>query len=294
MERDTLFRMASNTKPVIATAILMLVEEGALGLDDNVRGHIPSWDNHRSAFVKVRHLLAHTSGLRIPTLFLHPLMAPSAEHPDAPTLRLEAARFGEVGPEFLPGATYAYNNPGYNTLGALVEIASGDSLKELLRERIYQPLGMVDSYNHEPDAPQERMARVYRRRSGDWSIQWTPGDPPDLPFPRASGGMVSTAADYFRFLQLWLDEGELDGVRLLSEESVATATRNQTGLEDERYGYGWATADDGSFGHGGSDGTWAWVDPAREIVGLVFTQSPGGRIPSAQFRRVVEASLADP
>ncbi|HVS64204.1 MAG TPA: serine hydrolase domain-containing protein [Thermoanaerobaculia bacterium] len=293
MERDTLFRMASNTKPLIATAILMLAEEGELGLNDNVRRYMPSWDNHRSAFVKVRHLLTHTSGLRIPTLFLQPLMAPSAEHPDAPTLKLEAARFGEVGPEFQPGVSYSYNNPGYNTLGALIEIASGQRLDEFLRARIYGPLGMVDSYNHEPNAPQERMARVYRRRNGSWSVGWTPGDPPDLPFPRASGGMVSTAGDYFRFLQLWLDGGELDGFRLLSEESVAAATRNQSGLAGEGYGYGWATGDDGSFGHGGSDGTWVWVDPEREIVGIVFTQSPGGEIPSAQFRRVVEASVAD-
>jgi CubicO group peptidase (beta-lactamase class C family) len=105
--------------------------------------------------------------------------------------------------------------------------------------------------------------------------------------------MVSTAADYFRFLQMWLDGGELGGARLLSEESVATATRSQTGIAGAAYGYGWTTAEDGSFGHGGSDGTWAWVDPAREIVGLVFTQSPGGRIPAEQFRRVVEASLAE-
>jgi CubicO group peptidase (beta-lactamase class C family) len=293
MERDTLFRMASNTKPVIATAVLMLVEEGKLSLDDNVRAQVPSWDNHRSAFVRVRQLLSHTSGLRIPTLFLDPLMAPSAEHPGAPTLQLEVARFGEVGPDFPPGTSYSYNNPGYNTLGALVEIASERPLKDFLRERIYQPLGMVDSYNHEPDAPQARMARVYRRSEGEWTIQWTPGDPPDVPFPRASGGMVSTAADYFRFLELWRRGGALGDVRLVSEDSVAAATRDQTGsVSDQRYGFGWSVGPDGSFGHGGSDGTWAWVDPAREIVGIVFTQSPGGEIPSEQLRRVVEASIA--
>ncbi|HVS12817.1 MAG TPA: serine hydrolase domain-containing protein [Thermoanaerobaculia bacterium] len=294
MERDTLFRMASNTKPVIATAILMLVEEERLSLDDNVRAYVPSWDNHRSAFVKIRHLLSHTSGLRIPTLFLEPMMEPSAEHPDAPSLQLEAARFGEVGPEFPPGTSYAYNNPGYNTLGALIEIASARPLKDFLRERIYAPLGMVDSYNHEPNAPQDRMARIDRRRDGEWTVQWTPGDDPDVPFPRASGGMISTAADYFRLLQLWLEGGALDGVRLISEESARAATRDQTGgVSGDRYGFGWAVSADGSFGHGGSDGTWAWVDPAREIVGLVFTQSPGGDIPSQQFRRVVEAAIAD-
>ena len=77
---------------------------------------------------------------------------------------------------------------------------------------------MVDSYNHEPDAPLERMARVYRRRNGKWTIGWAPGDPPDVPFPRASGGMISTAGDYFRFLQMYLDGGVEPVRRLVLEQ----------------------------------------------------------------------------
>jgi len=299
LEKDTLFRMASNTKPVIASAILILVEEGKLSLDDNVRKYLDGWDTHRSAYIQVRHLLSHTSGLRINTLFLSPLMKMSADHPDAPNLVLESDRFGAIGADFEPGTTYAYNNPGFNTLGALVEIASDMTLKDFLRTRIYGPLGMVDSYNHEPDAPNDRMSRVYRRRGGTWSIQWNPHDPSDVPFPRASGGMVSTAGDYYRFLQMYLGGGKLEDVRILESESVALGTRSHTdhvempGRDGAGYGFGWRVERDGTYSHGGSDGTWAWVDPAREIVGIVFTQSAGGKIPRQQFRRVVNASISD-
>ena len=149
MERNTMFRMASNTKPPVATAIAMLVEDGRLAYEDLVREHMPPWDNYRAGFINIGHLLSHASGLRIPTLFLQPYMEPSAEHPDALTLQLEAARFGAVGAAAIPGTTYSYNNPGYNTLGALVEIASGTPLDEYLDQELYTPLGMRDSYHHE-------------------------------------------------------------------------------------------------------------------------------------------------
>ena len=87
MERNTMFRMASNTKPPVATAIAMLVEDGRLAYEDLVREHMPPWDNYRAGFINIGHLLSHASGLRIPTLFLQPYMEPSAEHPDALTLQ---------------------------------------------------------------------------------------------------------------------------------------------------------------------------------------------------------------
>jgi len=300
MRRDSLFRLASNTKPVIATAVLMLVQQGKLALADHVRQYLRGWDNPRSEAVRIEHLLSHTSGLRIPSLFLHPLLEPSSEHPDAPDIVFEAERFGEVGPVYPPGSTYSYSNAGFNTLGAIITVVSGKPLKVYLRDAIYEPLGMADSFNHEPDAPQDRMVRVYRRSVKGWKVVWSPGDPPDVPFARASGGMIASAHDYFLFLQSILDSRTAGGP-LLSRESAMSATRNHVvGLEPQAghgshamYGYGWVIAADGSFSHGGSDGTWAWVDPAREIVGLVFTQSPGGEIPRRQFRRVVEAACSD-
>lgn len=301
METSTLFRMASNTKPVVATAIAQLVEQDRLDYDDLVREHIREWDGYRSGFITVEHLLTHSSGLRIGSLFLDPLMEPSAEHPDAPTLQLEVARFGEVGASVPPGTTYSYNNPGYNTLAALVEIASGQLLEEYLMSALYRPLGMVDSYNHRAGhtlgGKLDRMGAVYYRRdaSGDWQPGGTPGGPAAYPFARGSGGMVSTAWDYAIFSQAFLNGGVYDGVRVLSAASVAEMTSphfliSGEGDDAEHYGYGWAVSP-GWYGHSGSDGTAAWIDPGRELFGLVFTQTPSGRNPLARFRAIVNLSL---
>ena len=297
MERNSMFRMASNTKPVVATAIAQLVEEGKLSYDDLVREYIPEWDNYRAGFITVGHLLSHSSGLRIPTLFLQPLG-------ENPTLQSESARFGAIGAEVTPGETYSYNNPGYNTLGALVEIASGQLLEDRLMETVYGPLGMADSYNHhaahEVGGKVDRMGAVYYQRSpdGDWTPGGTPGGPVAFPFARASGGMISSAWDYAVFSQMFLNGGTYDGAEILTPESVELLTSPKIhigGEEDEAsyYGYGWRLAD-GTYGHGGSDGTNAWLDPDREIIGLVFTQTPRGDNRGTRlerFRELVNLSL---
>lgn len=305
MEPTTLFRMASNTKPVVATGAAILVERDRLDYATPVRRYIPSFDNHRAAFISVGHLLSHSSGFRIPTLFLQPYMEPSNEHPDAPTLQLEAARFGEVGAEVVPGTSYSYSNPGFNTVGALIEMASDRPLEVFLDEEIYTPLGMVDSYHHEVDEKMDgkldRMATVYYQRQGDeWAPGWTPGDPPQVPFVRASGGMISTADDYVVFCQMFLNGGTYAGTRILDEETVALMTspkiRSNPAAEGPAtyYGYGWAVDEDGVYSHTGSDGTLAWVDPGRRVIGLVFTQTPSGDNPAERFRQLVELSIDEP
>jgi len=307
MEKNTMFRMASNTKPPVATGISILVEEGKLSYDDPVREYIPSFDNYRAGFIQIKHLLSHTSGLRINSLFLEPYLEPSPERPDAPTLQMEAARFGEVGAEVLPGTSYSYSNPGFNTLGALVEIASGHPLEEFLDERIYTPLGMDDSYHHEVaeklDGKLDRMGAVYyTRENGEWVPGWEPGDPPQVPFVRASGGMISTAMDYAVFCQMYLNGGVYGGVRIIQEETVELMTTPfflaGGDADPERgvsigYGYGWNVADDGTFSHTGSDGTGAWVDPNRELIVLVFTQTPRGRNPRTKFVELVRSAIME-
>ncbi len=301
MEPNTMFRMASNTKATIATSISILVEEGKLSYEDPVREYIPSFDNYRAGFIQIKHLLNHTSGFRINTLFLQPLMEPSAEHPDAPSLQLEVARYGAVGAAVLPGTSYAYSNPGYNTLGALVEIASGRSLESFLKERIYRPLGMADSYNHEIaeklDGKLDRMGAVYyERKNGKWVAGWEPGDPPQMPFVRASGGMISTAWDYAIFCQMFLNGGVYGGQRILEPETVALMTSPTFPTSDDgtsSYGYGWAVSDDGSFSHSGSDGTFAWVDPELGVIALVFTQTPSGANPRDKFVELVRSAVVD-
>jgi len=305
MEKDTMCRMASNTKPVVATGINILAEDRKLSYNDNVRKHIPSFDNYRSGFIKIHHLLTHTSGFRIASIFYSPLIQKSPEHPDAPNLLLEVDRFGETGATEFPGTSYSYSNAGFNTLGGLIEIVSGQPMEVFLKERIYTPLGMVDTYNHEVaeklDGKLNRMSVVYRRRQNEWTEGWKPGDPPQYPFVRASGGLISTARDYAIFCQMFLNGGIYDGERIIREETVKTMTSPQTAsiytpeqLERRTgfYGYGWNVSKDGVFSHSGSDGTAAWVDPNNDLIVLVFTQSPGGRNPRSQFMKLVQASIS--
>jgi len=294
MEKDTLFRMASNTKPVVATAVLILEQDGRLSVDDRAAAHLPSFDTYRSRDITIAHLLSHASGLRIEPIFLP--FDEEAKKGETPTLQGAVAKFGAIGPEFEPGTTYSYSNPGYNTLGAIIERASGMALEDVLRTRIYAPLGMTDTLNHEDPAKLARMATVYEGRKADdgrvaWTQRFTPGDPPDFPVIRASGGMISTAMDYARFLQMYLNGGEYDGARILTPASIAKATTSHIEVGDAGgYGFGWMVSADGVYAHSGSDGTYAWVDPSRDLFGLVFTQSPGGVNPREAFRGLVAAA----
>ena len=292
MARNTLFQMASNTKPVVATAVMMMAEAGELELEAPVRVYLPEWDNYRAGFITPQHLLSHTSGLRIPTLFL-PDMA------DGTDLVQEARRFGEVGAAAEPGA-YSYSNPGFNTLGGLLELRSGETLEAHLDRVLYTPLGMEDSYNYRADHPldgkRDRLGPMYYRRGSDGT--WEPGAAVTIPFARGSGGMISTAWDYAVFLQTFLNGGAYGDTRLLSEEAVTHMTRDHV-EGAEGYGYGWAVEDGaegwgsgaGVFGHSGSDGTDAFVDPERGLIGLVFTQTPAGRPPFRRFRELVQLAV---
>ena len=302
MEKNTLFRMASNTKPVIGTAVAILAERGKLRYDDPVRKYIPSFDNYKAGFITVDHLLAHTSGFRINTLFLQPYLTKSSENPSGTTLKAEVARFGEVGALVTPGTSYSYSNPGYNTLGALIEIVGGKPLDAFLRDEIYRPLGMVDTYNHEVDSKMDgklsRMGAVYyTQKDGKWVAGWKPGDEPQVPFVRASGGLISTAWDYAIFLQTFLNEGAYGNTRLLKPETVKLMTSAHTPRVEGSsagYGYGWQLDGNGIYAHGGSDGTHAWVDPKNNIIGLVFTQTPRGANPRQKFMDLVRLAITDP
>lgn len=302
LETGTLFHVASNTKPVVATAILLLMEEGKIDLDAPVSRYLPSFANERSCAITVRHLLTHTSGFRIPTIFLTPLKEFDPASPLS-RLQVEVNRFAEVGPAEKPGVTYSYSNPGYNTLGAIVEVVSRQPLESFLTERIYQPLGMKDAMHHDRKESVDRRSCIYSKKGGSWAITYQPGDPPLFPFVRGSGGLITTADDYAKFLQMYLNGGIYNGKRILKTESVQAATQPQTRsvyspeqLKTQRqfYGFGWQIPSDGIYGHSGSDGTYAWVDPKNEIIGIVFTQSPNGRNPRNDFVQIVREAISPP
>ena len=297
MQTDSLFRMASNSKAITAAGIMLLVEDGKLDLDTPVGKYLKAFRNTRWNEITLRHLLTHTSGIRIKPLFFTPLLQKSATHPQAPDLRLEVNRFAATAPLEPAGKTYSYNNACYNTLAAVIEEVTG-SYKQHLHDRIYQPLGMLDSCNHESDADHNRMSTVLRRqRDGTWSKGWKPGDAPDWPFPRGSGGMVSSARDYALFCQMLLNKGRYGNKQVMSSDSVTEMTTPQGNHCDAaiNYGLGWKVSEPGStFSHSGSDGTFVWVDPNRDLIGMVLTQCNGIKPPRIEFRKLVESACIHP
>jgi CubicO group peptidase (beta-lactamase class C family) len=188
-------------------------------------------------------------------------------------------------------------------------VASGKPLDVFLTNHIYKPLGMADSYHHEVaeklDGKLNRMSVVYHEKEdGGWKIVWKPGDPPQYPFVRASGGMISTAMDYAVFCQMFLNGGIYNGNRILKQETVrlmtsaltaSIYTTEQRDKRDNYYGYGWNMSREGLFSHGGSDGTQAWVDPDKNLIVLAFTQSPckkNGNL-NSRFLKLVQASISE-
>jgi CubicO group peptidase (beta-lactamase class C family) len=165
---------------------------------------------------------------------------------------------------------------------------------------------MVDSYHHEVaeklDGKLERMSVVYYKEEGKWVEGWKPGAPPQYPFVRASGGMISTAWDYAVFCQMFLNGGVYNGKRILKEETVELMTSPQTASiytpeermrQEQFYGYGWSVSKEGVFSHSGSDGTAAWVDPDKELIVLVFTQSPAEIDAGPRFLELVRTSISE-
>lgn len=286
MDTSSMFHMASNTKPVIATAISILVEKGMFDYTDHIKEFLPEWDNKKSESINVQHLLTHTSGLNIQSLFL----PPDSLNTD---LQTSASRFGAIGASTIPGSVFSYNNPGYNTLGALIEIHTGNSLEESLDELIYLPLGMVDTYNyraeHTMDGKTGCTGPVYYKRND--AGEWMPGIPYTIPFARGSGGLVSTVWDYAVFCQMILNGGVYNGKRILNQNTVELMIQPKAALKDGRsYGYGWFISDE-IISHGGSDGTDAWIDLKYGIIGLVFTQTPNGRPEIDRFRDLIRLSI---
>lgn len=272
----TLFRMSSNTEPLTAAATAILVERGQLRFTDSVGAYVPSWDNAKSGAITVHQLLSHTSGIAgdgmfNPSFISWPLRA-------SPSLKRETDRIGRAGPKNPPGTAYFHASAGYDALGGLIETISGRSLADFLRTEVFEKSGMTDTYVHETAAALgdhiRRLGPTYMT-SGHlrWTESWRPGNPPDVPFVRGSGGLVTTAWDYAVFMQALLNGGVYNGARLLKPEAVRTMLSPQTPPGAQRYGYGWELGDDGVFFRSGSTGTFAWGDPARGVIVVAMAQT---------------------
>ena len=336
MTEGALFRIASQTKAITTAVILSLLEEGKLSLWDPVSRYIPAFANTtvmtRSDTgraikpagrpITISQLLTHTSGISygtdslVATLYAAKGLGPSAgwgwytadkDEPICTTIE----RLGTLPFVAQPGERWVY---GYNTdiLGCVAERASGMPLDELVRTRITGPLKMRDTYFFVPPAAAQRLVTVYASDSG--RIHRAPDGPRGqgnyVTGPRRSfsggAGLVSTAGDYARFLQMLLNGGELDGVRILAPHTVDLMTHNQSGrLFDSTgangFGYGFGIAERygangmgsvGTFGWGGAYGSAYDVDPVEHLV-IVFmiNQLPNRSEIAAKFPTLVYQAL---
>ncbi len=291
LERNSLFRIRSMTKPFTATSVFILMEEGRLSLDDAVSVYLPAWQNDASGVIKIRHLLSHTGGF-VQGGFPGPFR-------EYRSLRAAVDAVGEAGPQNPVGDRYEYSDVGSATLGAVVEEVSGVPVERFIEERILHPLGLKDIHTaYSPDAAwASRMNPTYSRVSPDapWVQYWNPRQPQAFPFFRASGGLYATTLDYARWLTVMMDLGAYAGGRLLAEETVREALQP---VASRGYGLHWEIfsplPEDGglpAFGHGGSDGTLAMAIPAWDVVALIFTQSRGNRV-IRQFPLGVQSAVA--
>ena len=301
MEIDTIFRIYSMTKPITGVAAMMLTEEGKLGLDDPVSKYIPAFEHltvgaERAPVERemtVRDLHRHTAGLTYGVFAASEVdtMVLEAKVFD-PSITLEemTLRLGEIPLKTQPGSTFEYSLAS-DVLGRVVEVVSGMPLDEFFQKRVFDPLGMVDTGFHVPKEKRDRAAVVYRRSGRSLTPANDADEDPTVP-PRllsGGGGLFSTGDDYISFCRMLLDGGELDGKRILAEETVALMASDQLGeiggdrtaLSGGTFGLSMAVVNRtsaagpnaGTSWWGGLAGTGFWIDPQEDVIAVFMIQN---------------------
>jgi len=316
MTADTLFWIASMSKPVTGAAVLMLQDEGKLNVADPVAKFLPEFANLQTpsgkpANLTITQLLTHTSGLGEAS-------GPAAK--EAKTLADLVPIWLAAPMQYEPGEQWKYTQSGINAAGRIVEVISGTSFDSFLQERLFAPLGMKDTTFYPSDAQRSRLVTAYAKNNETGLLEPVP--PRDgyegtrnRP-PQGNGGLFSTPRDYARFCQMLLAGGTLEGRRYLSPEALAFLATPQTGtlptgfFQKEGLGanYGWgigtsilrtphegvaAMLSPGSFGHGGAWGTQAWIDPGKGVAYVLMIQR--SNLPNSdgsQVRQVFQEAAA--
>ena len=303
LEPGSVYCVRSMTKPLVGTAIQMLIDEGKLRLDTPVRDVLPFFAGPRTGKITVEHLLTHTGGFPFTTL-----ERPLSEYTDLADVAAEAAKAELL---FEPGARFEYSDAGSDTLGAMVATITGAPVEQFIEERILGPLTMSDTFTQIGDDQEvlDRIPSAYSGGTGSWSKHWQSSDSPIFPLFLTSQSLYSTTTDYARFLALWMDGGRVGDRRLLSAEAVARGLEPRQRMTDYLpgfdgldvyYGQQWtvyteSTGQDGSlelFGHSGSDGTHAWAWPEHDLMVLFFTQSRG-TLAGVGLERMLQTLLVD-
>ena len=297
MRADTVFYIASMTKPITATAVLMLQDEGKLDVSDPVAKFIPEFaglktPSGRPANLTIAQLLTHTSGLG-------EVSVEQVWH--ARTLANDIPLYLAAPMQYEPGAKWKYTQSGINVAARIVEVASGMGFDEFVQKRIFDPLGMKSTTFYPMEKFPDRLAVSYTKNTTNGVLEV---NIPDGGFgthqrpPLGNGGLFSTGPDYARFCQMLLGEGVFHGKRFLSPKTFKLMSTIQTGdiptgfFQSKEFGnhgasYGWgigtcilraphegaaAMLSPGTFGHGGAWGTQAWVDPVRGVAYVLMVQ----------------------
>ncbi len=286
---DHMFWIASMTKPVTGTAMMMAVEKGLVSISDPVSEYLPEFkdlkgSDGKPATITIENCLAHTSGLQDLN---------SEENAATTSLAGLTALVSQKALKFEPGTRWAYCQTGISTAARVIEVVSGKSYPDYLRDNLFEPLEMRDTTFNLTETQVKRLAVSYATTKDGFRavpVKIFYGKPPTSTdrFPSAAGGLFSTAHDYGRFARMILNGGELDGKRYLSPESIAEMTRSHTGdlkagfVPGSNYGLGWirvaepvgvtAPLSAGSFGHGGAYGTQAWIDPVKGRFMVMMVQ----------------------
>src|ERR1700722_2923870 len=317
MRLDAMFRICSMTKPVTSVAVMMLYEEGRFLLDDPVSKYLPEFKNMKvlvkrppgepytipaTKEITIRDLLRHTSGITyqwnedLGAMYVKANVASGLMQYDG-TIGDSVKNLAAQPLLFNPGERFEYSL-GIDVLGRLVEVLSGKPLDEFFRTRIFEPLGMTDTYFYVPDNKVDRLATAYTYEE-DKGLNRFPDTPlfdnampysADSPYKRpkklfsGGAGLVSTAMDYARFCQMMLDEGKVGNTRLLSRKSVELMTHDQLGKigPDQAFGLGFGIdgvkeplselGTPGSYNWGGFFYTGFSIDPKEQMIVVFMAQ----------------------
>lgn len=339
MKTDDIFRIASQTKAITSTAVMMLWEEGKFSLDDPISKFIPEFRNPQvlQSFryadttwtgvparreITVRDLLTHTSGIGYGIIDGDERMRmiygkagiTDLFTTEKITIGESVRKLAKLPLHHQPGEKFTYSE-GLDVLAYFVEVVSGIPFDRYLKERIFDPLGMEDTWFYLPDSKHSRLVTIQHKLNDKWVPFPVTFYDPDYPvkgaktFFSGGAGLSSTAKDYATFLQMYLNGGELNGVRLLSRTTIETIMANQTGNlwggPDRHHGlaFGVGTPENVTRGGRGSEGTFDWggyfntqyfADPQEQLIGIIMKQTQGGSNDQTEGRfRVLTGQAID-
>jgi len=288
MRTDSMFWIASQSKPITAAALMILVDEGKVSVDDAVEKYLPEFKGQMVNVstdpakpelkaprhpILVREVLSHTSGLDFKSAVETPTL-------DVLPLSERVKSYAKMVLLFEPGSKSKYSNAGINTAGRIVEVVSGMKFEMFLEERLLKPLGMKDTTFYPTKVQIENLAKSYKPNGTKEGLEETPisqlkyplDDPERRPMP--AGGLFSTANDLSNFYRMLAHKGDFNGKRILSENAVNMMTSDQSGEANSHYGFGLG-ADGKSFTHGGAYGTNSRYDREKKIVTVFLVQHAG-------------------